>query len=1497
MTGANHVQQALQALEPGGRLVAIVGGGFQRVGGGRAGMCPESPTYAEWFRKLTANGYDLRANVGLSGDEYKKYGTTFGTRVLVIDKTASPKGGIIPTGDVETIPELMTMLEDVRNDRPTIDPESSRKRAGGDLSEGAGAGGPGEAGGDGGGAGGDAAADASVPGAGTDGDAVGIDAAVGSQGVDAGGGGDDELAGGRPEQPRPGDEADAEGAGVADLEGAPGPAGAKPKKRGGKGGGGGGGKRRGDKSLKRVALNVPQLVFDQLGALRPAKPVEFEEHKDVEENDGKDNSELGLSVYEPFKPSIHIKGMHEHVTPLVESAAMAAVKLPKITYRPHISPDAIENKHVTAKLPDGSVVETHLGLSEAGLETVAIMGQAHEQWLPATGGGDSVKPGKFYTNPQGETWKAGQDENGKWFLDTDNIDGLPMKPKRANFRDQEDLERLLGSGWDHAGSLARFKPAGVPYRRGALNGDGTGSGKGRSVAGVLLDNVNQGRTKHVWMSKNFGLMEDARRDMADVGLDPSLLFDFKALRGANPPKDGICFVPYTTLSSGTKAAGDDPGTKNLDTLVAWLGNDFEGVIAFDEAHAMANSTGGTGNRGVGKPAKMALAGIALQQAVPKARVGYWTATAATEASNLLYAERLGLWGPGTDFPDKIDFVNELGTGGTATLEAVAQSMKAMGMYNARMVALDDGSGRQDKDGRFIGRVETEPLSASLTDEQKQMYDGAAEGWQHVMQKLDEITEHLGGPEKAASSQFWGAQQRFFNQTLTCMAMPTLVKAIDEDLAAGRAPVIQLVNTMLASQDRAVKNRDEDTDLDEIDVGPKEILVHFLKKSFPTHRIEEYTPDPVNNPDRKAYRPVRTAATAGPKGVTIGAHHYPPGATIPRDVLDDAIGQDVIGGELVQDEHALAEKQLLLDKAEALRIPESPLDQLIHKYGTNAVAEITGRNERFFWDEHGKKDLEKRSDAARDGDITAFQDGRKQILAFSGAGNTGKSYHADRRAKNQGRRVHYVLQPGWSATPLVQALGRCNRANQTTSPIIRPIGIPEVPGNKRFISSAARRLESMGALTRGQRQAAGGGGAYGRADNLETDEAVRGLHAFWDKMKDGHYPGIPFEETLTRLGYTPFDAEGEAMEAPKITQFLNRILILPLEEQNRVFDAFDEAHLGIIEQAIKDGTLDKGVENWKADKIEHEKTDRIFTHPSSGAEAQLVTVKAHSKVPKRKWSENVQGLDRPDKFVKNQAKNGKIWAVYRSIDATDPDTGRVYPTYVLAGIQGRSSKQDRALIDDPESNYKEVEPEDAEKIWQEEFDRTPEMKEREESFVTGALLPVWKKLEGKADQQIFRLKLDTGRTIVGRHVYPEQVETLLRTMGVHRESKEHDPADIHARLEAGTLRHIKFDNGWKIRPSKAGAGGETRLELIGPSIYDREVIAQGVVKEHIAGKPRFFVPTGADGADVMAKLAKHRKITEVVEKDDDDESPAKIAAQRQGPLMRYTGFLRIPDSLI
>ncbi|WP_425596492.1 strawberry notch-like NTP hydrolase domain-containing protein [Roseobacter litoralis] len=89
-------------------------------------------------------------------------------------------------------------------------------------------------------------------------------------------------------------------------------------------------------------------------------------------------------------------------------------------------------------------------------------------------------------------------------------------------------------------------PEALAYRLGYFLGDGTGCGKGRECAGLILVNWLAGRRKAVWVSKSATLIEDAVRDWTDLGGSPA---DIQPLSKWKPDQpiamgDGILFVTY-----------------------------------------------------------------------------------------------------------------------------------------------------------------------------------------------------------------------------------------------------------------------------------------------------------------------------------------------------------------------------------------------------------------------------------------------------------------------------------------------------------------------------------------------------------------------------------------------------------------------------------------------------------------------------------------------------------------------------------------------------------------------------------------------------------------------------------------------------------------------------------------------------------------------------------------------------------------------------------------
>ena len=295
-------------------------------------------------------------------------------------------------------------------------------------------------------------------------------------------------------------------------------------------------------------------------------------------------------------------------------------------------------------------------------------------------------------------------------------------------------ETLIYAASAHARDLpGRFEPEdkgcslkasaeGQTYRQGYFLGDGTGAGKGRQVASVILDRWVRGERRHIWISKNEALLEDARRDWAALGGLPIDIQPLASWKLGTPiaMRDGILFVTYPTLRSGRNDA------TRLDQILAWAGDDFDGVIVFDEAHAMANAAGGEGSRGKVKGSEQGIAGVRLQNLLPRARVLYASATGASDVNNLAYATRLGLWGPETAFANREAFVADIRDGGIAAMELVARDLKSLGLYTARALS-------------FAG-VEYEILEHRLSEDQIAVYDDYAEAWAIIHANLREALE-------------------------------------------------------------------------------------------------------------------------------------------------------------------------------------------------------------------------------------------------------------------------------------------------------------------------------------------------------------------------------------------------------------------------------------------------------------------------------------------------------------------------------------------------------------------------------------------------------------------------------------------------------------------------------------------------------------------------------------------------------------------------------------
>ena len=487
---------------------------------------------------------------------------------------------------------------------------------------------------------------------------------------------------------------------------------------------------------------------------------------------------------------------------------------------------------------------------------------------------------------------------------------------------------------------------------------------------------------------------------------------------------------------------------------------------------MANAAGSKGSRGEIRPSQQGRAGLRLQNALPDARILYVSATGATTVPGLAYARRLGLWASGeTPFETRTAFVAAMEAGGVAAMEVVARDLKALGLYQARALSYDG--------------VEVDILEHPLTPEQRRIYDSYASAFKIIHRNIQEALKATGivdgedtlnkNAKSAAISAFEGAKQLFFGHLLTSMKCPSLIRAIEADLDGRRSAVVQLVSTGEALMERRIAEipASEWDDLS-IDLTPREYVLNYLEHAFPVQLQEPFEDDDGNLMSRPVF---------------------------------DARNHPVLCQE------AIAKRDALIQKLGALPPVQSALDQIIHRFGHDAVAEITGRSRRVLRIEDARGErlaLRSRPASANLAETAAFMDREKRILVFSMAGGIGRSYHADLGCANTERRIHYLLEPGWRADQAIQGLGRTHRTHQASAPLFRPVAT-DVKGERRFIATIARRLDSLGAITRGQRdsQTAMGGddtALFRASDNLESLYAKSALRQFYIALWRGHIAG-------------------------------------------------------------------------------------------------------------------------------------------------------------------------------------------------------------------------------------------------------------------------------------------------------------------------------------------------------------------------------------------------------
>ena len=531
---------------------------------------------------------------------------------------------------------------------------------------------------------------------------------------------------------------------------------------------------------------------------------------------------------------------------------------------------------------------------------------------------------------------------------------------------------------------------------------------------------------------------------------------------------------------------------------------------------------------------------------------------------------------------------------------------------------------------------------------------------------------------------------------------------------------------------------------------------------------------THNSSRSNRKPIRA------RGAAATSWTMPAGRGAPAPGGDDSVP--------LEDNSILADiKALFLKAVDALELPPNPLDHLIFLLdGPNHVAEMTGRSKQLVRQEGGGVVLESRSRGgpAKLKNITQhdeFMAGTKLIAIISEAASSGISLQADRRVGNTRRRLHITLELPWSADRAIQQFGRSHRSNQVSAPVYCLL-VTDAGGERRFASSAAKRLMALGALLRGDRRSLGAGQELKEFD-IDNQYGRQALDRFLSDIQSGgetRMANVPkprenwYGEAgrhLESVGIGDLEKRARGPERwtipltkrPNVSRFLNRILGLRHKEQKSLFDYFSATYDAVISEHKKNGTWACGMVDLVSEKIEMVSTEPIHVDHVTGAITHLVCIRLNRGASWDKarslfdgqLAEPPVGWDSPSKdglgFWISQSRESHVGTNRPGILLGLSKTHKARTQRMVRIVQPNRAQREPMTLQHLKANYRRVsaDEDEAKTLWEHWYKYYQEpygcvhgmdcVRRKQtghcdigsslqtQKLISGAVLPVWKRI--------------------------------------------------------------------------------------------------------------------------------------------------------------------------
>ena len=316
------------------------------------------------------------------------------------------------------------------------------------------------------------------------------------------------------------------------------------------------------------------------------------------------------------------------------------------------------------------------------------------------------------------------------------------------------------------------------------------------------------------------------------------------------------------------------------------------------------------------------------------------------------------------------------------------------------------------------------------------------------------------------------------------------------------------------------------------------------------------------------------------------------------------------------------------------------------------------------------------------------------------------------------------------------------------------------------------------------------------------------------------------------------------------KFLNRLLALPIAEQNTLFAELEERIAALVAEAIESGTYDRGVETVHADSLVLAAREPVFTHGPTGAATELCEVQRRDKLEPLTAAAalalqaEATGAGRAARLMTNERSRRAALVL--------PHASRMLED---GGVEARvrlvrpATRESMARAELDASNWRDADETAWRALWQAEIDGLPSHIESRFWLVTGLLLPIWDRLPDR-NLRVRRLSADSGERLIGRVLGVAEAVEFRNALGLAG-----GPGLTPAELFGEIMDHgaaFPLANGWRL--ARRSLMGAPRLEIEGPA--DGEVATlkrMGCASEIVSWRTRVFAPNATVLERVVARF--------------------------------------------